>query len=754
MNDFRAQLAERCMQNDPPPCASVCPFGLDIRAFAGHMKRGAFSAAFRLYRDAVAFPGIVSRLCDQPCGGACVFSGRNGAIALRDLEAAAIAHAPNINPNRYSLPKRPKRIAVIGAGPSGLACALRLASKKYEVVIFEQEERMGGSLWSLLPEEVFMPELERQFMFEQAVFRFSSPVSSLAQIDADAVYVATGAQGDRFGLELSGGGACASGADGLFLGGELTGGTVMEAIADGLLAAKAIERYLKIGSMNEPLRDWSTRFHPDPGLLSYTPPAPRTGEGVLTKEEAAAEAGRCQQCQCDACVKYCDLMRSYRKYPKRVEEEVATTIEPVSLSRKARLATRLIATCNHCGLCKQVCPVSLDTGAYLLDSHRRMVEEKAMPWAYHEFWLRDMEFSTGDASLVVNAAKGGQPKYLLFPGCRLGGSDPQLVLDGFQVLLEREPESALFLSCCGAPAEWAGEEALHQRTVQYFAQVWESLSRPQVVFACLNCRQELARHLPQAEGISLYELLDRWDLPAVQLGGGQAAAVFDPCPSRDFPEAREAARSLARKAGFRLEPLPLEGEHAQCCGWGGQVEIANPKYAEGVTQNRIEASPLPYLVYCANCRDVFRRRDKAAAHLLRAILPGGEAGGLWDGSVPTATQSRDNRRWLKHQLLLQYKPEEARLMDTPQTGAPLLIAPELLEKMNLSYLLREDVELVVESCERTGKYLVNEETGTRLGHAMTGRLTVWAEYRNLENCRELVNVYAHRMQIMEGMGNV
>ena len=60
MNDFRAQLAERCMQNDPPPCASVCPFGLDIRAFAGHMKRGAFSAAFRLYRDAVAFPGIVS----------------------------------------------------------------------------------------------------------------------------------------------------------------------------------------------------------------------------------------------------------------------------------------------------------------------------------------------------------------------------------------------------------------------------------------------------------------------------------------------------------------------------------------------------------------------------------------------------------------------------------------------------------------------------------------------------------------------
>ena len=140
------------------------------------------------------------------------------------------------------------------------------------------------------------------------------------------------------------------------------------------------------------------------------------------------------------------LFRSYHKYPKRVEEEVQTTIEPVSLSRKARLATRFIATCNHCGLCKEVCPVSLDTGTYLLDSHRRMVEEEAMPWAYHEFWLRDMEFSNGEASLLLDPDGNGNPKYLFFPGCRLGGSDPRLVLDSFRTLLEHEPKSALFLS--------------------------------------------------------------------------------------------------------------------------------------------------------------------------------------------------------------------------------------------------------------------------------------------------------------------
>ncbi|MCI8422339.1 MAG: NAD(P)-binding protein [Lawsonibacter sp.] len=751
MNSFREQLAKQCMQDDPPPCASVCPFGLDIRSFIRHLKRGAFGSAFRLYRDAVAFPGIVSQLCDQPCQGACVFSAQDGSIALRDLEAAAIAHTANIQPNRYNLPKRPAKIAVIGAGLSGLACALRLASKKYTVVIFEREDRTGGSLWDLLPEEIFRPELERQFMHETVELHLSTPITDLAQVEADAVYVATGVGGETFGLTLSGTGACASTREGFFLGGALVGLTPMEAIADGLTAAKAVERYLKVGQMNEPLRDHSSRFHPDPNLIPYRAPGPVPSPEGYTKQAAVEEASRCQQCQCDACVKYCDLMRSSHKYPKRVEEEVATTIEPVSLSRKARLATRLIATCNHCGLCKQVCPVSLDTGAYLLDSHRRMVEEKAMPWAYHEFWLRDMEFSNTEASLVLNPSKAKAPTYLFFPGCRLGGSEPGLVQKSFQAILERQPRSALYLGCCGAPAEWAGQTGLHEKAMQQLCAVWESLGRPKLVFACLNCRQQLQRHLPQAEGISLYELLEQWDYPIPRAEGIQSVAVFDPCPSRDWPQAQEAVRSLARKASFQLEPLRMERAYAQCCGWGGQVDIANPNYAQGVTQNRIEASPLPYLVYCANCQDVFRRRNKAAAHILSAVFLDG---GFWEREVPTATQSRENRRALKRTLLLQYAPEEAASMETASPSAPLLIVPELLEKMNRSYLLREDAEAVVEQCEQTGRYLNNLEKGTRIGHAPVGNLTVWVEYRNQEGCRELVNIYAHRMQILEGSGDV
>ena len=93
-------------------------------------------------------------------------------------------------------------------------------------------------------------------------------------------------------------------------------------------------------------------------------------------------------------------------------------------------------------------------------------------------------------------------------------------------------------------------------------------------------------------------------------------------------------------------------------------------------------------------------------------------------------------------------------MEPPKTGAPLLIRPELLEKMDRLYLLREDVEAVVAHCEGTGQKLLDSEAGTFIGHMRVGNMTLWVVYRNLENCRELVNVYAHRMQIVEGSGNV
>lgn len=761
MREFQKELTA-CMQDDPPPCASVCPFGLDVRDFIGKLKRGSFGAAYRAYANAVGFPAIVSRLCPQPCKGECVFTGNIGAVDLQALEAAAVAYTPNALPNRYNLPAKTQKVAVIGAGPSGLACALRLAAKMYPVVIFEREERTGGSLWDHLAPEVFQPELERQFMYVQPTFRLGEEIRDLSQIEADAVYIATGAGGTDFGQKPSGKGAFASVTPGVFLGGGLTGRGPVAAIADGLFASLAVERYLKTDGMNEPIRNFTTRFHPDPALYPSVPPVVPRGER-LSKEEAIAEADRCQQCRCDACVRCCDLMRGYRKYPKRIEEEVVITIDPVSLSRNARVATRLISTCNHCGLCKQVCPVHIDTGAYLLESHRKMVEKNAMPWAFHEFWLRDMAFSNGEASVCliperperserIEGIEGIEsPKSLFFPGCRLGGSDPRLVLESYRALRAIEPSSAIFLSCCGAPAAWAGEKALHDEAIQHLRETWENLGRPTVVFACMNCRKEFAAYLPEVEGVSLYELLQQNGHVPRQLETARVS-VFDPCASRDFPDTQKAVRNLVEDTGCTLEPLSREGKYAQCCGWGGQVELANPGYADSVARMRAEEGTLPYLVYCANCRDVFARKGKPAAHILEVLFP--EVGGpRWDRPAPTATESRENRRSLRRELLQEFGQEETFHMPI-QPNTALLIPSELLEKMGRDYILREDVESAVRACEDSGEFLENLEKGTRLGHVPVGRMTLWVEYRNLEGCRELVNAYAHRMRIAEGNGSV
>ena len=73
-------------------------------------------------------------------------------------------------------------------------------------------------------------------------------------MDYDAVYVATGADGADFGLEMDPDGAFATRTPGVFIGGSLTGGDSMKALADGLAVSLAIERYLKTGGMNEPFR--------------------------------------------------------------------------------------------------------------------------------------------------------------------------------------------------------------------------------------------------------------------------------------------------------------------------------------------------------------------------------------------------------------------------------------------------------------------------------------------------------------------
>ncbi|MCE5195894.1 MAG: NAD(P)-binding protein [Negativicutes bacterium] len=735
MRDFKETL-KNCLREEPPFCSCACPFGLDVRDLISRLQRGSFNSAYRLFQNTVGFPAIVAQVCHRPCAAACIRKEKDEAVLLGKLEQAAVAYAANRRPNQYQLPAKGKKIAIIGAGPGGLACALRLTARKYEVVLYEKTNRIGGCLWDLLLPEQFLAEFELQLMYERYELKLNCEINDLATLTADAIYIATGPEGNRFGFC---GAAGASRQDGIFLGG---GEQPADAIATGLRMAGVIEAYLKTGLMRQPETRKTTRLVMDAAAIPFAPPA--VTDGPLTRDQAVQEAGRCLKCQCDACLKHCDLMRYYGKSPGRIEEEVEVTIHPGTLDGNGTVATRLIASCNHCDVCKNVCPQGIDTGAFLLQSQRSMQEKGAMPWPFHDFWLRDLEFSNGaDCALVRPAAPGERSSYFFFPGCRLGGSDPRYVTESYRYLLSVEPETAIFTGCCGAPALWAGDQALLQSTIEQIRRQWLDLGRPIAVFACVSCRNIFRQFLPEIESRMLYQVMEQHGFqPPVTAAETARLAVFDPCQSEDDPELHRAVRVLTEKAGCRIAD---EAELPLCCGWGGQVSIANPPYFAQVVRDRAARSELPYLTYCANCRDVFAGAGKPAYHLLDLLFAlnrhtGREAAYR---RAPTASESRQNRRLLKKTLLHEFFKEEAPMSEN---RLPLRLSPQTAEKLQRDLILLEDVEAVIRHCEASGEKAL-DESGLCFGHLQIGQMTFWVAYRPTADGFCLENAYCHRMSL-------
>ena len=740
---YNNELVADCLQFERAFCTAKCPFNLDVRDFIGKIQQGRFNVAYKFYQNVVGFPGIVTALCSEPCKQVCPLKDNGGAISLKMLELAAMDHARNKDPEQYNMPPKEKRIAIIGAGISGLACALRLTTKKYDVTFFERSNSIGGHLHELLSPEIFLDDINRQFKYEKYTINFNTEISNLYDLNFDAIYVATGKDGNDFGLSTSDEGAYASSKQGVFLGGSLVGSDTMQAIADGLNASNAIERYLKIGKMNQPEDTKGTKLSIE--AIRVIPSdliLPENGN-AYTKDEAIAESKRCLKCTCDACFHYSPLMSYFKKFPRRITEEVEISIHPSSLDGSATMATRLISTCNHCGLCKEVCPKDIDTGKFLLKSHRTMREKGKMPWAFHEFYLRDMEFSNNEAAILKSPKGFNKSKYVFFPGCQLGASDPRYVIQSYKFLIEHFPDTALMLSCCGAPADWAGEETIHRKTIEKIKADWIKLGKPKAIFACPMCKQMFQQYLPEIEGEFLYNIIAEEGIKPAKYHDNEIASVFDPCASRNAPDVQRTIRGLAGEAGFNLEALPMEGKLAECCSYGGQVAIAHPPYANHVVKKRIEQSEKPYITYCSNCRDIFAAEGKQTWHILDILFDINNENRV----PPTVSERRNNRLQLKHQLLQEFWKEE-NIMEKPEKE--LLISAELKEKLNKELILETDIYSVIENCEQSVMKLLDSETGTFTGHMQIGNMTFWVEYRVAnENEFELINAYCHRMKIEE-----
>ncbi len=137
------------------PCQTACPAGTNIPGYIRMIIEGRYGRSYEVNREANVLPGILGRICSRPCEAACRhgWPGNGEPVAICHLKRAAadLKHAGHrITESLYA--PTGKRVAVIGAGPAGVAAAHDLSLLGHDVTILEREERPGGMLVYGIPE--------------------------------------------------------------------------------------------------------------------------------------------------------------------------------------------------------------------------------------------------------------------------------------------------------------------------------------------------------------------------------------------------------------------------------------------------------------------------------------------------------------------------------------------------------------------------------------------------------------------------
>ena len=727
---------KKCFKEDPPPCRCSCPFKLDVRSFTAKVGRGRFDSAYREYRNAVLFPEIVSRVCEAPCESVCVRRENDGeAVSLKGIEAACIAFSKDRKTVRYDLPVKPDRIAVIGGGPSGLACALKLAGRNIPVTIFFAEAETGGSLAYSAAAEVYRAEIDAELAGLPIEFRPNTVVTEIGAVLDEgfrAVYIATGKGGETFGtLEGYDKNSLGSRMPGVFIGGEVLGVSSAQAIEHGSRVSRSIDKYLQLGAMDgipETYEAWPVNE------LYYRaiPKAPPFD--TSEKDGAVSEAGRCADCECSECIDVCPMLKSARRTPKKLAADVSVTINKIEQQTR-RIANRLINACNLCGLCAEVCPAEVEIGECMLRAREALFDQGGLPPVFHDYYMRDLDHALSDEAYFEHVSG----KYLFFPGCQTGASYPDYILKPYEAMLDKEGEAGILVTCCGAPAEWAGDEGRAEELRQRIKGVWDKAGRPTLVCSCITCRNKIAESLSEIPVITYYEWLDR---SGISDGAARAEGlyVFDPCAARYSGEAATAVRNILAESGLSYAD---SGTFKKCCGYGGHIYASNPGLYDEIVKDRVAESDDPYLVYCSNCRDAFAAQGKRCYHVYDVLF--GTTGET--RPAPKIAERRQNRRAVKRRLEGLIKGERP---DEENPGSPqMIVSEEIAAKMERELISVDDARNIVREAEDTEVKLFDTESGSYIAHGAVGVYTCWVVYEEKDGAFRLIDVYTHRLRATE-----
>jgi glutamate synthase (NADPH/NADH) small chain len=148
------EQASRCISCFLPFCHWSCPLGNYVPDWNASLARGQWKEAFRLLQATNNLPEVTGRICPAPCEGACVLEQQHDAVTIRVNELEIIEHAFAAGWVTPQVPRRRsgKRVAIVGSGPAGLACADQLNQAGHQVTLFERDDRPGGILRYGIPD--------------------------------------------------------------------------------------------------------------------------------------------------------------------------------------------------------------------------------------------------------------------------------------------------------------------------------------------------------------------------------------------------------------------------------------------------------------------------------------------------------------------------------------------------------------------------------------------------------------------------
>ena len=213
-NEEVSKQGSRCMDCGIPYCHQGCPVNNLIPDWNDLVYKHEWKKALDTLHSTNNFPEFTGRICPAPCEAACTLNLTDNPVSIKTIECSIVDYGWEKGWIKPQLPKKhtDKKVAIIGSGPAGLACAQQLARLGHGVVVYEKNERIGGLLRIGIPdfkmEKTLIDRRMAQMQSEGVQFKTNSEIGnniSTNQIidNFDAVSVCIGSEVPR-NLEVKG----------------------------------------------------------------------------------------------------------------------------------------------------------------------------------------------------------------------------------------------------------------------------------------------------------------------------------------------------------------------------------------------------------------------------------------------------------------------------------------------------------------------------------------------------------------------